>query len=273
MIVCLFAIGFIFHNLFVWAIVIILLGSRQHALGVLGHDSAHFAASSSRKINDLSAELLCFWPLLTGLGDFRRFHLNHHRYFDTEKDPELLFKDSWSKPQWTLPMSRSRILSLFFLDLLGFGILEVFKAYWLLGKTSLRSWIGPLVWWAAIGALLYESGFGITIVVWFIALLTSFWGFFRLRTWTEHVGSDSTHRVRVNWWQRMLITPHCSWSHYEHHNYPSVPFWRRHELREENAATVPIWELLGSFTTPTPSKTASHPVEISAQTWQSDPSR
>ena len=148
-IVCLFAIGFIFHNLFVWAIVIILLGSRQHALGVLGHDSAHFAASSSRKINDLSAELLCFWPLLTGLGDFRRFHLNHHRYLDTEKDPELLFKDSWSKPQWTLPMSRSGFSVFFFLTCLGLGFLKYSKLIGCWGKQvfevgSVRSCGGQL---------------------------------------------------------------------------------------------------------------------------------
>lgn len=246
-IVGLFALGFAAHNVFVWVVITVLIGSRQHALGVLGHDSAHFAASKSRKVNDLSAELLCFWPLITGLADFRQFHLNHHRYFNTDKDPELLFKDNWSKTQWALPMTRAHIVSYFVLDLVGFGVFEVMKAYWLLGKTCKRSWIGPVVWWAAVGGALYFSGLGLAIVIWFLALITSFWGFFRLRTWTEHVGTSSTHRMRANWWQRMLVTPHCSWSHYEHHEYPAIPFWRRAELRGADAKTVSMGELFSSF--------------------------
>lgn len=249
-ILALFLIGFEFNSFPVWAVVTILLGSRQHALGVLGHDSAHYTASGNRFINDLSAELLCFWPLFTGLADFRRFHLHHHRYFNTSRDPELLFRDKWSKRQWTPPISRRRILFYFLGDLIGLGIVEVIKAHWLLGKQSIRSWIGPLLWWAAAGGTLLWLHLGFVIVIWCIALSTSFWGFFRLRTWTEHVGTSSTHRVGVNWWQRILITPHCSWSHYEHHNFPSVPFWSRSVLRGPDAPTMGLWELLGSFDRP-----------------------
>src|SRR6266511_2930158 len=69
-ILCLFAIGFAVNTFIVWVVVTVLLGSRQHALGVLGHDGAHFAAAKSRRVNDLASELLCFWPVLTGLADF-----------------------------------------------------------------------------------------------------------------------------------------------------------------------------------------------------------
>ena len=261
-ILLLFTIGFTAHNLVVWILVTIVLGSRQHALGVLGHDSAHFAASDNRTLNDISSELLCFWPLITGLADFRQFHLNHHRYFNTEKDPELLFKNHWSWRQWRLPMQRQQIVILFTLDLLGFGVIEVIKAYWLLGKSCLRSWIGPAAWWGIVGSILFMSGLGFAIVIWFAALLTSFWGFFRLRTWTEHVGSESTHRMDANWWQRILITPHCSWSHYEHHEYPAVPFWQRHQLRGADAKTVTMGELFSSFA----SKDSSRELSVVKQT-------
>jgi fatty acid desaturase len=245
-IVCLFIVGYLIDHVVAWAAVTILLGSRQHGLGVLGHDGAHFTAAKNRKLNDIASEVFCFWPLITGLGDFRNFHFNHHRHFGTDKDPELLFKNNWSKEQWELPMTRSRIISYFLLDLAGFGLLEVLKAYRLLGKTSLRSSLGPLAWWSVVGFLLYSFGLGLAIVIWFVALGTSFWGFHRLRTWTEHVGTSSTHRVRANWWQRILITPHCSWTHYEHHAYPSIPFWRRHELRHEEES-INMGELFSSF--------------------------
>jgi len=246
-ILCLFTLGFVLDHFLVWAAVTVLLGSRQHGLGVLGHDGAHFTAAKNRRVNDIASEVLCFWPLTTGLDDFRQFHFNHHRHFGTDEDPELLFKDHWSKSQWELPTTRGRIIGYFLLDLVGFGLFEVFKAYRLLGKVRWRSWLGPMLWWGVVGSLLYLNGLGFAIVIWFAALGTSFWGFHRLRTWTEHVGTASTHRVHANWWQRILVTPHCSWSHYEHHAYPSIPFWRRHELRSKEEPGVSMSEHFASF--------------------------
>ena len=248
-IILLFATGIFASHWLAWALIVFLLGSRQHALGVLGHDAAHHAASENRVVNDVSAEILCFWPIGSGMHEYRRFHLAHHKCFNTALDPELLFKNDWSRKQWALPMTRARIVGYFALDLLGFGLHEIAKAYWLMGKSTFWSWVGPLLWWGVVGGLLWHQGLGYIAAIWFLALGTSFWGFFRLRTWTEHVGSDSTHRVRANWWQRFLITPYCSWAHYEHHAYPSVPFWRRHELRPADAQTVSMGELFRSFGT------------------------
>lgn len=243
--------GFAIDHWAAWALITVLIGSRQHALGVLGHDGAHYTAAENRKLNDLASELLCFWPVITGLEDFRRFHFDHHRHFGTDRDPELLFKNQWSTTQWRTPITRTRILLYFLMDCLGFGLYEVLKAYRLMGKVSLRSWLGPLLWWTVVGGLLFAFGWQLAILIWFIALGTSFWGFHRLRTWTEHVGTDATHRVHANWWQRLLITPHCSWSHDEHHNYPSIPFWQRHQLRSDTDPGVPMGEHFASFAPPT----------------------
>lgn len=243
------AAGVVADHFIVWLAATVIVGNRQHALGILGHDGAHFAAAKSKRINDIASELLCFWPLGISVVDFRRFHFNHHRYFNTDKDPELIFK-SWSRSQWSLPVSESRLVGLFLLDLIGFGVWEMFKAYFLFGRNSLWSWLGPPLWWGAVGGFLYFYGLGFVIVIWFAALGTSLWAFHRLRTWTEHVGTASTHRLRANWWQRILITPHGSWSHFEHHANPTVPFWRRHELRKIGAATVNLSELLASLSAP-----------------------
>lgn len=246
-IVAAMAVGFWVNHLAFWFVVTLVVGNRQHALGILGHDAAHSAATDNKALNDLAAEILCFWPILTGLADFRAFHFKHHRYFNTDKDPELLFKTQWSRAQWSLPKSRAKIFSYFFLDLFGFGALEVAKGFYMLEKIKLRSWLGPLVWWTVMGFVLYTTQLWLAAGIWFAALLTSFWGFHRLRTWIEHVGTDSTHRVRANWWQRIVITPHGSWSHYEHHDHPAVPYWSRHELRPASAPTVSMGELFASF--------------------------
>jgi fatty acid desaturase len=246
-IVLLFGAGYSLDHGLVWACVIVLLGSRQHALGVLGHDGAHRAAAKNRHLNDLATQVLCMWPLAVGLGSFRRFHFQHHRHFGTDLDPELRFKNQWSETQWNLPATKVRIIGYFLLDLIGFGAPEVLKALRLLGRVGWWDWAGPVLWWAIAGTFLYLTGLWFVAVVWAAALGTSFWGFFRLRTWTEHVGTAATHRVRANWWQRVFITPHGSWSHYEHHDHPAVPFWRREALREDGARTITIGELFTSF--------------------------
>jgi fatty acid desaturase len=248
-IVLLFVVGYSLDCLLVWAGIVVLLGSRQHALGVLGHDGAHGAAAKNRQLNDWATQLLCMWPLGAGLGGFRRFHFQHHRHFGTDLDPELQFKNLWSKAQWKLPASKARIIGYFLLDLVGFGVPEVLKAFRLLGRVGFHDWAGPVLWWACAGTLLYLTGLWFVALVWVAALVTSFWGFFRLRTWTEHVGTTSTHRVHANWWQRLFITPHGSWSHYEHHDHPAMPFWSRESLREDGAQTITIGELLSSFVT------------------------
>lgn len=249
----LFALGYLLDHFVAWALISVLMGSRQNGLGVLGHEGAHGLAARNRRLNDLASEVLCFWPVMTGLADFRSFHFAHHRFINTTKDPEIIFKTQFSKSQWAVPASRTQIFGFFLLDLVGLGTIEILKAYRLMGKVGLRSIVGPLCWWAIVGPLLFLLHLELVILIWFLAMATSFWGFYRLRSWTEHIGDDATHRVQANWWQRFLVTPHCSWAHDEHHRYPSVPFWKRHELRPQEAPGVPMGALFASFSKlPTP---------------------
>jgi fatty acid desaturase len=269
-IVALFAIGFWVDRWAIWAVIVVLMGSRQNALGVLGHDGAHYLISRHRQLNELASELLCFWPVMTGIADFRRFHFAHHRYLSSERDPEIIFKTKLSPAQWAVPAGPTRIFGYFALDLIGLGAIEIAKAYRLMKKTQLRSVIGPLCWWTAVGAVLHVFHLELAALIWFLSLGTSFWGFYRLRSWTEHVGDDAIDRVRANWWQRWLITPHCSWAHDEHHRYPSVVFWQRHRLRSSSAPGVPMVVLFESFSdaskfsTPEPGDEAARSGSVTA---------
>ncbi|HEY3874301.1 MAG TPA: fatty acid desaturase [Candidatus Kapabacteria bacterium] len=254
-ILALFWIGFALHSWVVWAVIVIVLGSRQQALGLLGHDGAHFAAATDKHVNDFFSALFCFWPMLTTLGDYRRFHLMHHRLLNTEKDPERIFKKELSPNQWKYPVTRKRIFLYFATDLCGAGIFEVVKARkllrWCREESGVKSrWtmeLGPALWFACIVAILFATGYEFALLIWFLSLGTSFWAFLRLRTWTEHFGTAKTHFVKLNWFERLAITPHASWSHHEHHEHPSVPFWAREQICDPEARTQSLWELLGSF--------------------------
>jgi fatty acid desaturase len=72
-------------------------------------------------------------------------------------------------------------------------------------------------------------------ILWVISMLTSFWFFFRLRVWTEHVGlkEGETLRFTPTFIERMLFLPHNTEYHYEHHESPGVSFDKLPELRKE----------------------------------------
>ncbi len=75
------------------------------------------------------------------------------------------------------------------------------------------------------------TGLKLVPVIWYWSLVTSFMMFFRLRTWLEHQGSDDTHRTHLNFMERLVLSPHNAWYHYEHHAWPSVSYCNLPQLR------------------------------------------
>lgn len=222
--------GYLLDSWAVWFAIMVMLGSRQHALAILGHEGAHYLISRNRWLNDSAAELLCFWPLGVGIGGYREHHFRHHRLIGTPDDAEWVDRESRA---WRLPKSRWQIAAYFLGDLIGLGLLSVIRDVLLkvAGGRRAIDWLGPIVFLSGVAAVFVWSGLWIVPVVWFAALLTSFWAFFRLRIWTEHIGTSSTHRIMANWWQRWFIVPHNTWYHWEHHESASVPFWALPDTR------------------------------------------
>ncbi len=94
-----------------------------------------------------------------------------------------------------------------------YSYLPLFSVH--VGFVSICSFLGE--WW--IPALWYGS------------LCTTFMMFFRLRLWLEHQGTGTAHRLHLSPWQGALFAPHLSWHHWEHHNWPSVPYYNLPKLR------------------------------------------
>ena len=81
------------HNLGVYLLAVIVIGGRMHGLGVLLHDFAHYRFIDKRKqLSDWICELAISWPLLTTVDGYRRNHLAHHRYTNSDNDPDWVFK-------------------------------------------------------------------------------------------------------------------------------------------------------------------------------------
>lgn len=209
---------------------LLVIGNRQHALTVLGHEGAHFSLSSSRKTNDFISNLLAFWPLGITVSGYRNVHFKHHKSTNMEGDPELAHRGARA-PQWDLPVSIRKIAEYCLSDLVG-GSLSDYVIIVTFSKPDKRSeYIPLLAVHAAFIAGCFASGALWVAAVWYLSLVTSFMMFFRLRTFLEHLGTDDTHRVHLNVWQRHLLAPHNIWYHWEHHSFPMISYHYLPKLR------------------------------------------
>ena len=221
-------------------VAICIIGTRQHALTILGHDGAHTLITRNRYWNDLLTNLFCFWPMGFGLSGYRKFHFAHHRHLGTPRDPEIAYK---AEAAYALPAWPSRLAGRYFIAFFGDGIKEetMFIKY-LIGMCSLPDRIGPaLVWGTVVLCLWYFSAWWIA-GLWFAAIFTSFWCVFRIRVWSEHVGTPGVHRIHAPLIYRLIFVPHNTWYHFEHHRFPQVPYWNLHAARALET-TVPIFAI------------------------------
>ena len=210
---------------------ILIIGNRQHALAILGHDGTHYTLSRNAALNDFLTNLFCWWPLGLTVSGYRALHYMHHKYTGTENDPELGHKRMRS-PQWDLPSTPRTVLRYALKDLIGYSVAD-YSIIVRFSKPQRRREYVPLALChlAAIAILLASGGWPMA-AAWYFSLITSFMMFFRLRLWLEHQGTDDTQRLSLTWWQGMVLSPHNAWHHWEHHKYPTIPYYRLPRARQ-----------------------------------------
>ena len=77
----------------VTALAILVIGTRQYALGeALLHEASHWHLSSSKPVNDLLGAILA-WPVFTSLAAFRRFHNRQHHGLDIADSENSIWQD------------------------------------------------------------------------------------------------------------------------------------------------------------------------------------
>jgi fatty acid desaturase len=62
-----------------YLIAVMFIGSRQHALIILGHDASHYRYLPTRWQNELFGNLFLMWPVFASVEGFRKFHGTHHQ--------------------------------------------------------------------------------------------------------------------------------------------------------------------------------------------------
>src|SRR5471032_1023235 len=102
---------------------VLIVGNRQHALAILGHDGTHYTLSRNAPLNDFLTNFLCFWPLGLTVSGYRALHYAHHKNTGMENDPELGHK-RMRAPQWDLPATPRTVLRYALMDMIGYSFAD-----------------------------------------------------------------------------------------------------------------------------------------------------
>ncbi len=231
---------------------IMVIGSRQLGLAILMHDAAHNALFRSPALNEWVGEWLCGRPILADLGGYRRYHLQHHRHTQTERDPDL----NLSAP---FPTTRASLRRKFWRDLTGqTGLKQRFQqfALWLRlagdddaideanrgNQTFAGSGVerGLLVNVLMLAVLITLGVWWLYPLLWVLPLLTWYQLVVRIRNIAEHgaveKGDNPLTNVRTtkaSWWERAFIAPYWVNYHLEHHLVMHVPCYNLPKLHRK----------------------------------------
>lgn len=208
-IAALFAVAALFPNPLVLTGVVLLLGTRQHALGIIGHWAMH-------RIIPRWIMWASFIPIAIDPRVYWSSHSLHHwKLGNGDIDPEVKvvtkYKERWGK-------LNAKVL---LLDLMGMHLDETVDILRML--VSQRS----IIWYSALLVLALVV-IGPLALLWPLAtgsLLASH----RIRAHFEHDHLNSPgisfYHAKPALWLRVLFLPHYAWKHAEHHANPGARVW------------------------------------------------
>ena len=238
------ALFFYFPNFLTFLLSIIVIGSRQFALAVLAHDGAHNLLFSNEKINDFVSQWLCAFPLFSDNRPYRPYHLAHHRFTESENDPDL----SLSAP---FPITKASFRRKVIRDLTG---QTGFRRYSIALKSIFSSeadnfagrikkisdkisgfFISNLVIFSLIAIF---SHWSIYFLLWWIPAFTYYSLIVRIRNIAEHsvtpgdTNLNNTRTTKASLLTRYLLVPHHVNFHLEHHLFTNCPWYNLPKVHE-----------------------------------------
>ncbi len=242
-------------NIVTFALAFTVIGSRQLGLAILMHEAAHMAMFKTRALNEFVGEWLCGRPILADLYEYRSYHLKHHRYTQTEQDPDLKL----SAPFPTTKASMQRKLIRDITGQTGFRqrSQQIMFAFKMAGEVEnapssqdlAQAFSGPVIGRAVIAnAIIFVLmwAFGAWwwwFAFWALPLLTWFQLVLRVRNIAEHgvveKGDDPLRNVRTTHAgpiTRLFLAPYYVNYHLEHHLVMHVPCHRLPKMHEQMVA-------------------------------------
>jgi fatty acid desaturase len=228
-------------KLWAYAVAIVVVSTRQHALGIVMHEATHFRLFSKRWANEFFGDILCAFPVNMTVSRYRYEHLLHHRHNMTDQDPYFV---AWSRDShWYWPKTRAEAFWLFARDLFSLNMYRLGPALfqwspWVnhfstkpsppglsaLERGRLYAFLLVLV-----GTLSYFHAWFQFAVLWLLPMSTLTVLFVRIRSVTEHLHLplenefNSTRHVQGHPLEKLTIAPLNINIHIAHHLFPSIP--------------------------------------------------
>jgi fatty acid desaturase len=220
-------------------VLVLLMGLRMNAFGVILHEGSHGLLAKSRKLNDRICNWgVSFWTI-NSVEEYRPTHRLHHRYLGQERDPDRLF--------YLVPSRRGALTSLVLQDLLGVTAFR--RATTRISGTSQQSGapaslltrpqllVGKAVTQLVVLGqfLLFQGvrrGFLFYVVFWLVPIVCMYPMILRLKTITEHFDAglrdpNTVHWIArtssAGWLQDHLVGARMEY-HFEHHVLPTIPY-------------------------------------------------
>lgn len=216
-----------FPGVFTFVAAQLIVASRQHALFAAMHEGTHYLISKNRLLNDHLSNFLAAWAVGFSTERYRLRHWIHHRYLNTEKDPDWMRKKD--DPTWQLPMPAARFWACTLPHLLGKGVKEMAYAFLGIGITR-RDLPLAIPYYAAIAAAItYFGGWKAFCLYWALPYFTVLPLLHRVRNASEHLAVPKTHilngtrNVVGSSVESFFFSPHKGNLHLIHHIYPFIP--------------------------------------------------
>lgn len=226
-----------------------IIGSRQLALAITMHDTAHQSMFRSLWLNRFLGQVFASWPVLQDVHQYREYHLRHHRYAGTDEDPDLKLAANFpiSKQRFWRNVRRDLTGAVGFKSLIGsllmlahvleYNVAGVVKVKQLPNMSrGQRVWLackglaGPVGVQVLMLILLSVFANAWLYLLWLGAYMTTYMFLLRIRSIAEHALTDdpfdalnNARTTHVNWFERLLLAPlHVNY-HLEHHMLMGVP--------------------------------------------------
>lgn len=201
----------------------IVIAGRILGLVVIGHDCAHHAFFKSRRANEIVGHWIGNAALNVSHYAYRAYHLKHHQYAGTDKDPDIGLVRNYPVPRDSFRRKMMR-------DLTGrTGIRDTWRK---IVNFRLPKHLPWLTFHIVLFGILFAVGAPWAYAMWWAAELFLYPAITRIRNVGEHgVASDrtsldpreNTHTTLANPLERLILAPNYVNYHCEHHHFPAVP--------------------------------------------------
>lgn len=231
------ALFYIFPHWAIFLMALIVIGSRQFALAVLVHEGAHNLLFSNQKINDWVSQWLCAYPIFQDNRVYRPYHLTHHRFTETEQDPDL----SLSAP---FPITKLSFARKVLRDLLGItGLRRYGNTLSSIFKTKSENYREGLakIWHKIHGFFISNliiflllslfAHWSLFFLLWWLPSLTYYSLIIRIRNIAEHAVTpgdndfNNTRTTKASLLMKYFMVPLNVNYHLEHHLFIRCPWY------------------------------------------------